>query len=88
MNVSLTPELDKYVHGKVATGRYSSASEVVREALRTMQEREIDFLVDREVLRKKIDAGLDALERGDYVDATGDEHLRTTLESARMRHGL
>ncbi|MGO8758319.1 MAG: type II toxin-antitoxin system ParD family antitoxin [Terracidiphilus sp.] len=34
MNVSLTPELDKFVAGKVESGLYTSASEVVREALR------------------------------------------------------
>ena len=33
MNVSLTPELEKIVTDKVATGRYTSASEVIREAL-------------------------------------------------------
>jgi putative addiction module CopG family antidote len=34
MNVSLTPELDQFVAAKVSSGRYTSASEVVREALR------------------------------------------------------
>ncbi|MGB8261194.1 MAG: type II toxin-antitoxin system ParD family antitoxin, partial [Terracidiphilus sp.] len=38
MNVSLTPELDRFVAGKVASGRYTSASEVVREALRLLEE--------------------------------------------------
>ena len=33
MNVSLTPELDRFVAAKVESGRYNSASEVVREAL-------------------------------------------------------
>ena len=36
MNVSLTPELEKYVHDKVNGGMYTSASEVVRESLRIM----------------------------------------------------
>ncbi len=36
MNVSLTPELDKFVAEKVDSGRYTSASEVVREALRLL----------------------------------------------------
>ncbi len=40
MNVSLTPQLDKFVVKKVASGRYTSASEVVREALRLMEERD------------------------------------------------
>jgi antitoxin ParD1/3/4 len=34
MNVSLTPELEQFVQTKVQSGRYNSASEVVREALR------------------------------------------------------
>jgi antitoxin ParD1/3/4 len=37
MNVSLTPELEKFVSDKVASGRYTSASEVVREALRLLE---------------------------------------------------
>ena len=38
MNVSLTPELEKFVSAKVRAGRYTSASEVVREALRLLEE--------------------------------------------------
>jgi antitoxin ParD1/3/4 len=39
-NVSLTPELEDLVDRKVASGRYRSASEVVRAALRLLDERE------------------------------------------------
>jgi len=39
-NVSLTPELQALVDSKVASGRYRSASEVVRAALRLLDERE------------------------------------------------
>lgn len=39
-NFSLTAELDSYIRGQVATGRYSNASEVVRAALRLLIERE------------------------------------------------
>jgi antitoxin ParD1/3/4 len=38
MNVSLSPELEKFVGTKVESGRYNSASEVVREALRLLEE--------------------------------------------------
>ena len=38
MNVSLTPELEEFVSAKVQSGRYNSASEVVREALRLLEE--------------------------------------------------
>jgi uncharacterized protein len=40
MNVSLTVELEKYVRRKVASGLYNNASEVIREALRALLERE------------------------------------------------
>lgn len=38
MNVSLTPKLEEFVQEKVKSGRYNSASEVVREALRLLME--------------------------------------------------
>ena len=40
MNVSLTDELSEFVKSKVSSGRYTSASEVVREALRRLQRAE------------------------------------------------
>ena len=40
MNVSLTPELEKIVAKRVGSGRYASASEVIREALRLLEERD------------------------------------------------
>ena len=38
MNISITDELAGYVRKKVKTGRYNNASEVVREALRRMED--------------------------------------------------
>ena len=40
VNVNLTPYLEQYVEGKLASGRYNNVSEVVREALRQMEERD------------------------------------------------
>ncbi len=39
-NVSLTPELEAFIDNTVASGRYRSASEAVRAALRLLHERE------------------------------------------------
>ena len=63
MNVSLTPQLEKWVSAKVATGRYTSASEVVREALRALADRE----ALRERLNRDIAVGLAQIKRGDTV---------------------
>lgn len=64
MNVSLTPELERLVQDKVQTGRYNSASEVVREALRLMEERD---QVKAEI-RKKIADGVESIKAGRVID--------------------
>ncbi len=70
MNVSLTPELEKVIDSKVASGMYHSASEVVRDALRLLIER--DELRERrlQTLRSNIQAGLDQLESGETLSGT------------------
>ncbi|HEY3329018.1 MAG TPA: type II toxin-antitoxin system ParD family antitoxin [Capsulimonadaceae bacterium] len=71
MNVNLTPELEDIVHAKVRTGRYNSASEVVREALRLMDERDQDKAIRRAEIRRKIDEGWASATAGSLH--TGDE---------------
>ena len=68
MNVHITPELERMVHGKVQTGRYNSASEVIREALRLMEERDQVKTIHGDELRKKIADGLQSLEEGCVFD--------------------
>lgn len=69
MNVSLTPELEQLVNEKVESGVYQTASDVVREALFLLKERD-----DHARLRADIQAGLDQLARGegcDYDEVSG-----------------
>jgi antitoxin ParD1/3/4 len=68
MNVSLTSELEQLVHLKVQSGRYTSASEVVREALRLMEERDQVQALQNDALRQKIAAGMASLRAGEGVD--------------------
>ena len=67
MNVSLTPELEQLVNDKVKTGMYQTASEVIREGLRLLRERDLQL----EVLRRDIRAGFEAVERGEFTDYDG-----------------
>lgn len=60
MNVSLTKELEQLVSDKVRSGRYLSASEVIREALRLLEERDHLQQLRLEELRKEIRKGLDS----------------------------
>ena len=77
MNVSLTPELAAFVDAQVASGRYRSASEVVRAALRELHDHE----AWKAEVREKIEEGLKSLAEGKGVDADQvwadlDERLR------------
>ena len=64
MNVSLTPELEKIVNSKVKSGLYNSASEVVREGLRLLQQRDEMRQMKLQALRNEIQQGIDDLEAG------------------------
>ena len=68
MNVSLTPELEKLVERKVQSGRYQSASEVVREGLRLLEDQDRLREVRLEEVRRKIQTGIDQLDRGEGID--------------------
>ncbi len=65
MNISLTPELDKFVVEKVESGSYSSISEIIREGLRLLKQQEDLKLLRLELLKQEIAVGLDQLENGE-----------------------
>ena len=60
MNISLTPHLEGLVKGKVESGFYTSASEVMREALRLLEERDQLRELRLEELRREIRKGIDS----------------------------
>ena len=68
VDVSLTPELQQLIEERVRSGRYTSASEVVREALRLPQDRDEFRRLRMDQLRAKVAAGLDSLDRGEGSD--------------------
>ncbi|HLO48905.1 MAG TPA: type II toxin-antitoxin system ParD family antitoxin [Kamptonema sp.] len=84
MNISLTPELEQFVQSTVKNGRYSSAFEVVRAALRLLEQQEIERLVRLEELRKDIMIGIEASDRGEVFD--GEEVLRELREEIQKAH--
>jgi antitoxin ParD1/3/4 len=74
LNISLTPELDKFVSTRVRSGRYLTASEVVREALRLLEEQEKIREMRLMELKGQIQLGLDQIKRNEIVD--GEEVFR------------
>lgn len=88
MNVHLTPELEQMVQNKVKTGRYNSASEVMREALRLMEERDLA----KAEIRKKIAVGIASAKAGrlsdgdeffDQMEAELDEEIQAEEQAER-----
>lgn len=67
MNVSLTKELEDFVSRKLESGRYLSASEVVRAGLRLLEHEEELLELQRTELRKAIVEGVGQLDRGEAV---------------------
>ena len=83
MNVHLTPELEQLVHNKVECGRYNSASEVVREALRIMEQKDELRAIQLQELRHRIDKGLSEADRSEGVD--GETFMQGLIEDLDAR---
>lgn len=65
MNISLTPELEAMVREKVERGLYNNNSEVVREALRLLEQED-----KLERLRAALAVGIEAADRGELIPFT------------------
>jgi antitoxin ParD1/3/4 len=64
MNVSLTPEFERFVEDKVKSGDFGSASEVVRAGLRLLKEHDAEHQARLEALRQAVGEGLEQARRG------------------------
>jgi antitoxin ParD1/3/4 len=72
-NISLTAEQDAFVEKIVKAGDYQNASEAVRDALRVLQQRRQEDALKLKALRAQIKAGVDALDRGDFIEVEDAE---------------
>ena len=84
MNVSLTPELEKFVADEVESGRYNSASEVVREALRLLEEHDQDRATRLAEFNQELGRRLQSLDSGKHVKpAEARDRLQRKSEQRR-----
>ena len=74
-NVNLTEHFDRLIEAGVTSGRFSNASEVVREGLRLLEQREQEDKAKLEWLRAAAKEGFDAIERGEYVTLRSDREI-------------
>jgi antitoxin ParD1/3/4 len=101
MNVSITDQLAGYVRKKVKSGRYNNASEVVREALRRMEDEDEralrlakptaeDILTDLteeqlDGIRRRIRASIEGIEAGKFIEHDGREGLKRLADGVKAR---
>ncbi len=68
MNVSLTPQLEKFVERKVKQGTYQTASEVMRAALRMLADHDERRSLEIKRLTHEIKLGLDQVDAGEVSE--------------------
>jgi putative addiction module CopG family antidote len=100
MNISLSPQMARFIRGKVKSGEYTNASEVVRDAVRRMQESDAarkertlaEFeshltKAQRDNIRRGVEEGIKDIEGGRYedYDAGGLRHLAKELVDASAK---
>jgi putative addiction module antidote protein, CC2985 family len=101
MNVSVTDRLVIFVRKKVKSGRYNNASEVVREALRRMEDEDLralrlakpsaeDILSDLTgeqlaSIRDRVRLSIEAIDNGDYLEYRGRSGLRKLADEVKAK---
>lgn len=84
MNVSLSPELERQIAEKVDAGLYSSASEVVRDALHRLFEAEELRIGQLAWLNADIQLGIEQADRGEVIDGeTSRRHVTSRFTRQR-----
>lgn len=101
MNVSITDQLAEFVKARVRSGRFNNASEVVREALRRMEqddERAVRLAaptiedvvtnltaIQTEAIRKRVLEGIGQIERGEFIEVEGRAGLAELTAGVKAR---
>jgi antitoxin ParD1/3/4 len=84
MNIHLTDHFEEFIENKLKSGQYSSASEVVRDALRLLEEQDHIKALRLEVLREEIRKGL---ESGGTVPFDAEALKKKARERLKARNG-
>lgn len=82
-NVNLTDHFDRFVEAGVTSGRFSNASEVVREGLRLLEQRQQEDAAKLKWPRVAAKEGFDALDNGDSVTLRAKKDVKDFLRGVR-----
>ena len=93
-NINLTEHLDDFVERQVASGRYSNASEIVRESLRLLEEQQQERKAKLKALRQAAKQGFDEIDQGQGIVLKGKKAIHqfvagieTEVQTKAARNG-
>lgn len=88
MSLSLTPELKQFIQSQIASGKYTSAEEVIVAGIKLLEERERIYQGRFEELKQEIAIGVQASERGETIDGeVVFRQLEQKLQQRRQQAG-
>ena len=79
-NINLTDHLDRLIESGVSSGRYGNASEVVREGLRLLEQRQQEEQAKLKWLRRAAREGFEQIRRGDGIEFRSLEELERHID--------
>ena len=82
-NVNLTEHFERFIKSGVVSGRFSNASEVVREGLRLLEQRQQEDKAKLKWLGAAVKEGLEDIEGGHYTTLRSDREIRDFMGEAR-----
>jgi antitoxin ParD1/3/4 len=80
-NINLTKRLDRFIAAQVSTGRYSNASEIVRDALRRLEGEECERSAKLKALRDAARQGFEEIDSGGGVALKGKKAIRQLIQT-------
>jgi antitoxin ParD1/3/4 len=81
-NVNLTEHFDRFIEAGIASGRFSNASEIVREGLRLLEQREQEDQAKLEWLRAAVQEGIDQIDREEGIAFESMDDLAAYIHEA------
>jgi antitoxin ParD1/3/4 len=82
-NINLTDHFDRFIESSVASGRFSNASELVREGLRLLEQHEQENRAKLEWLRSAVQEGIAGMESGEYTTIRSKRELEDFMRQLR-----